>query len=168
MMSLGGGARLATLGLLGLAAVGLWQSLGLERWAIDGPGPGLWPTIVSSVCVVLAIVVLLWPGRASATEDGDTDEIDQAEIRRTRSTFGLYAAAMLVLAVGSAWAGFSITALAVSVLIVRFAERRSWRNAIIYGVAASLIGLVCFGWLLRVDLPLGPIDRAFLSLVRQG
>jgi hypothetical protein len=25
---------------------------------------------------------------------------------------------------------------------------------------------VCFAWLLRVDLPTGPIERAFLALVR--
>jgi hypothetical protein len=29
-----------------------------------------------------------------------------------------------------------------------------------------VIGLVGFGWLLRVDLPESPIERAFYSLVR--
>ena len=51
-------------------------------------------------------------------------------------------------------------------LVLRFAERRSWRHAIVYGVACALIGLVGFGWLLRVDLPESPIERAFYSLVR--
>jgi len=36
----------------------------------------------------------------------------------------------------------------------------------VYGVACAVIGLVGFGWLLRVDLPESPIERAFYSLVR--
>lgn len=160
------GVRLATLGLLGTALVGLWQAWGLERWAIDGPGAGLWPMLVASVCVALALVVLVWPGRHAATEEGDTDAIDPSERQRTRSAFALYSLTMVVLAAGSAFAGFTLTALAVSIILVRFAEGRSWLSAIVYGLAAALIGLVCFGWLLRVDLPTGPIERAFLSLVR--
>ncbi len=162
----GSGVRLATLALLATALVGLWQAWGLERWALDGPGPGLWPMIVASVCVGLAVIVLIWPGRDGATEDGDTETIDAAELGRTRSTFGLYCLALVVLAIGSAFAGFVLTAFAVSILLVRFAEGRSWLSALIYGAAASVIGLVCFAWLLRVDLPTGPIERAFLSLVR--
>ena len=160
------GVRWATLALLATALIGVWQAWGLERWALDGPGPGLWPMVVASVCVALSLVVLLWPGRESATEAGDTDPLDAAEAGRTRSTFGLYCLALVVLALGSAFAGFVLTAFAVSILLVRFAEGRSWRSALTYGLAASVIGLVCFAWWLRVDLPTGPIERAFLSLVR--
>ena len=162
----GHGARLATLGLLAAALVGVWQAWGLERWAIDGPGAGLWPMVVAGVCVVLALIVLIWPGREAATEDGDTDAIDARELGRTRSTFNLYCLALIVLALGAAYGGFVLTSLAVSILLVRFAEGRSWTSAVLYGVCAAVIGLVCFAWLLRVDLPTGPIERAFLALVR--
>ena len=160
------GTRLATLALLAAALVGLWQAWGLERWAIDGPGAGLWPMIVASVCVALAVIVLIWPGPAGTTEEGDTDTIDTRELVRTRSTFNLYCLALIVLALGAAYGGFVLTSLTVSILLVRFAEGRSWGAALLYGVSASLIGLVCFAWLLRVDLPTGPIERAFLALVR--
>lgn len=160
------GVRLATLALLVTALVGLWQAWGLERWSLDGPGPGLWPMVVASVCVALSLIVLVWPGRDSATEAGDTDSIDAQELGRTRSTFRLYCLALVVVALGSAFAGFVLTAFMVSILLVRFAERRSWASALTYGAAASVIGLVCFAWWLRVDLPTGPIERAFLSLVR--
>lgn len=161
-----GGVRLATLGLLGVALVGVWQAWGLERWAIDGPGPGLWPMVVASVCVAMALITLVWPGRAASTEEGDTETIDAQELGRTRRTFAVYALALVVMALGSAWAGFVLTAFAVSILLVRFAEGRSWGKALLYGLIASCVGLVCFAWLLRVDLPTGPIERAFLSLVR--
>jgi len=158
------GTRLATFGLLAAALVGLWQSLRLESWGFDGPGAGFFPQLVAGVCVVLALVVLVSPGRAGATEDGDTEESNGTP--ETRRTFALYALALVVLAAGTAYAGFVVTAVAISVIVVRFAERRSWAAALSYGVACAAIGLVCFGWLLRVDLPEGPIERAFYSLVR--
>ena len=161
------GARLAALGLLATALVGAWQAWGLERWSFDGPGPGLFPSLVVGVFVVLAVVVTIWPGRAGATEDGDTDEIDAAERARTRQTFALYALSLVVLALGAATVGFTLTCLAVAVLIIRGAERRSWTTAIVYGLVAALIGLVGFGMLLRVDLPTGPIEDRFFSIVRR-
>jgi hypothetical protein len=56
--------------------------------------------------------------------------------------------------------------IAVSVLICVSPKRRSWDACDRYGVACAAIGLVGFGWLLRVDLPESPIERAFYSLVR--
>jgi len=159
-----GGTRLATLGLLAAALVGLWQALRLESWGFDGPGAGFFPQLVAGVCVVLALVVLVAPGRAGETEEGDAEVVRATA--ETRRCFALYAAALVVLALGAAWAGFVATAIGVSVIIVRFAERRSWAAALGYGVGAALIGLVCFGWLLRVDLPEGPVERAFYTLVR--
>ena len=161
-----GGTRLAALCLLAAAAVGMWQALRLDRWGFDGPGAGLFPQIVAGVCVLLSIVVLVFPGRAASTEDGDTDEIDDATRAATRSTFSLYVVALLVLAAGAAFGGFVVTVIAVTLLVLRFAERRSWRHAIVYGVACALIGLVGFGWPLRVDPPESPIERAFHSLGR--
>ena len=159
-----GGTRLATFGLLAAALVGLWQSMRLESWGFDGPGAGFFPQLVAGVCVVLALIVLVSPGRAGATEDGDTE--DQKGTAETRRTFAIYAISLVVLALGAAFAGFVVTAVVVAVIIVRVAERRSGAAAIGYGVACAAVGLVCFGWLLRVDLPEGPIERAFYSLVR--
>lgn len=160
------GPRVAVLALLAVALVGLWQASRLERWSIEGPGPGLWPLMVALVFVALALIVLIWPGRAGETEEGDTDVIDADTARATRSRFGLYSVSLLLLAAGSAVAGFTLTSVAVSVLIVRFAEGRSWLAALGYGLACAAVGLVGFGWLLRVDLPAGPIERVFFSLVR--
>ena len=160
------GSRVAAAGLLLLAGLGLWQSMGLERWSIEGPGPGLFPVMVALVFALLALVVLIWPGRAAATEEGDTDRIDPETRARTRSSFAIYALSMVVLAAGAAFMGFTVTSIAVSVLIVRFAEGRSWFAAIAYGLGCAAVGLVGFGWLLRVDLPSSFIEHAFFSLVR--
>ena len=69
-------------------------------------------------------------------------------------------------ALGATYAGFVVTTVAVTVVIMRFAERRPWLPSIGYGIACAAVGLVCFGWLLRVDLPEGPIERTFYTYVR--
>ncbi|MEI8304930.1 MAG: tripartite tricarboxylate transporter TctB family protein [Burkholderiales bacterium] len=160
------GGRLAALALLACALVGLWQAWRLERWSFEGPGPGLFPTLVAGLCVFLATVVLCFPGRAGG-DDADASPASEAAgpISPTRR-MAIYTASLVVLALGAAYAGIALTALAVSVLIIRFAEGRSWRAAVVYGLVCALVALAGFGWLLRVDLPAGPVERAFFSLVR--
>ena len=41
--------------------------------------------------------------------------------------------------------------------------RRLWAAP---ALVCAAVGLVCFGWLLRVDLPEGPIERTFYTYVR--
>jgi hypothetical protein len=176
------GVRLATLGLLAVALIGLWKALALERWSFEGPGPGLFPSLVAACCVALALIVLIRPGRAGSAQSDDeapppaeasaeraaTDAPDCAPTARPgpRQTFAWTAVALLVLAIGPQFAGFAVTTLLVSVVILRLAEGRSWRLSLGYGCVAALIGLVIFGGLLRVDLPASALDRAVLTLVR--
>jgi hypothetical protein len=160
------GPRLAALGLLAAAAVGLWQAAGLERWSFEGPGPGLFPLLTGGVCAALALLVALFPGRAASADDGEGDPPDDAGDAVATRRFMLYALALLLLAVGPAYLGIALSAIVISVLLIRYAEGRSWRAALVYGICAALIALVGFGWLLRVDLPAGPLERAFFALVR--
>jgi hypothetical protein len=175
------GVRLATLGLLAVALVGLWKALSLERWSFEGPGPGLFPSLVALTCVILALIVLIAPGRATPTADEAEAPAPPAEAaaadaslpppgaaagRDPRKTFAWTAVALLALALGPQWAGFAGSTLMVSILVLRLAEGRSWRLTLGYGCAAALIGLVLFGGLLRVDLPVTALDRAVISLVR--
>lgn len=180
------GVRIATAGLLVVGLIGLWKALELERWSFEGPGPGLFPTLVAVVFLVLAIWVLIRPGREASdpeaavepspaiepvpanTPSTEASGFDQSPRPALNPTHTLMwtCAALLVLAIGPQFAGFAATTLAVSLLVLRGAERRSWRLAFGYGVVAALIGLVLFGGLLRVDLPTTALDQAIVSWVR--
>jgi len=162
------GTRIATFGLLAAALVGLWQSLRLDRWSFDGPSAGFFPQLVAVVCVVLALIVLIAPGQGSATGEADDEGggEDAGKSAETTRTFAIYSATFVVLSLGAMFTGFVVTAFAVSILIVHFAERRSWLAAIACGAVCAIVGLVCFGWLLRVELPETAIERAFYALVR--
>lgn len=159
------GSRIAALGLAAVAGVGLWQALKLERWGFDGPDAGFFPQIVAAACVLLSLLIVLWPGRPNAGDDGEADASDEGAIE-TRNTFAIYVAALVVLAAGTLTLGFAPTALLVTVLVMRFGEARSWSASIAYGAICAAVGLVLFGWLLRVDLPQGPVEVFFYSMVR--
>ncbi len=119
---------------------------------------------MAGICVTLALVVLVFPGQAGETEGGDTDDVEAT--KESNRTFAVYIATFAVFALGAMYAGFVVTTMAVTIVIMRFAERRSWFASIGYGIACAAAGLVCFGWLLRVDLPEGPIERKFYTYVR--
>lgn len=166
------GVRIATAGLLVVGLIGLWKALELDRWSFEGPGPGLFPTLVAGVFLILAIWVLIRPGPEASDPEAGVEPADTSPSRALHTapspalTFAWTCAALLVLAIGPQFAGFAATTLAVSVIVLRGAERRSWALALGYGVGAALIGLVLFGGLLRVDLPATALDRAIVSWVR--
>lgn len=157
--------RLTALALAAVAGVGLWQALKLERWGFDGPDAGFFPQLMAAICVLLSLVVAAWPGRPNAGDDGEADAGDEGRVV-TRNTFAIYVVALLVMAAGAMTVGFAPTALLTTVIVMRFAEQRGWRASLVYGVCTVVVCLVLFGWLLRVDLPEGPIERLFYSMVR--
>ncbi|MFN5512414.1 MAG: tripartite tricarboxylate transporter TctB family protein [Burkholderiales bacterium] len=168
------GVRIATASLLVVGLIGLWKALELERWSFEGPGPGLFPTLVAVVFLALAVWVLIRPGREASDPEAEIEPADSGPIDRAspgaaaspKSTFAWTCAAVLVLAIGPQFAGFALTTLAVCTVVLRGAERRSWALALGYGVGAALIGLVLFGGVLRVDLPATALDKAIVSWIR--
>ena len=93
------GTRIATLGLLAAALVGLWKAMELESWGFDGPGPGFFPQLMAGICVALALVVLAFPGQAGETEGGDTDDVEGT--KESNRTFAIYIATFAVFALGA-------------------------------------------------------------------
>lgn len=160
-----GASRLSALGLAAVAGVGLWQALKLDRWGFDGPDAGFFPQMMAAICVVLALVVAVWPGRPNAGDDDEAAAGDEGGIS-TRRSFALYSVALGIMAAGAMSVGFAPTALLLTVVTMRFAERQSWRASLVFGVIVVVVCLVLFGWLLRVDLPEGPVERFFYSMVR--
>lgn len=160
------GARWAALGLVAAAAIAAWEALKLDSWGFDGPGAGFFPQIVAFVALGLALAVLARPGTPAADEDGEDAGPAEPPAAAERRAFMIYAGGLLFLALGARYLGFTITALVLCTVLARFAEGRSWPVALGFAATVTLVGLVCFGWLLGVNLPEGPVDRAFYSLVR--
>jgi hypothetical protein len=157
--------RLTAAALAAVAGIGLWQALRLERWGFDGPDAGFFPQLTAVAALLLALAVAVWPGQASPGDDEEGGEGDEGSIGAP-VTFAWYAVALVVMAAGSFWVGFVPTAVLLSVLVMRFGEGRSWLASVGFGLVCGLFCLAVFGWLLRVDLPEGPVERLFFSMVR--
>jgi len=160
-------ARRVSLLLFGVACLGLWQALQLQTWAFGGPGPGLFPQAVAGICVLLSFIeVLVAPSTAAAPRlDQDLSPAHGVAGADEKRTFWIYVAGILVMVAGAYYGGFAITTFALVVLVLAVGEKIAWRTAIGAGVLYVLLGWAAFAWLLRVNLPEGLVDRAFLDLV---
>lgn len=165
------GARWTALALMGAAAATLWQSQRLPRWGFDGPGPGLFPLVLSIIAIALSALVLIAERRAAAPVEGDDgDAVARYDLAAPaeRRVFHCYLLALAVMVVGSFWAGFIVTVIAAIIIMMRFGEGVGWRATLLTGVGVALVGQLGFGVLLQVSLPEGPLDRALRDLLRAG
>ena len=163
------GARWTALGLLLAAVATFWQAQSLPRWSFDGPGTGIFPLVLSTIAIALSVLVLITERREADAPEGDDSEAVSRYDRAApaeRRDFHFYLVALALLVVGSWVAGFIVTALVVTVVIMRFGEGVNWRATLITAAVVALVGQLGFGWLLQVSLPEGPADRALRALLR--
>lgn len=158
--------RLAALPLAAVSAIALWQASLLETWTVFGPGPGLFPLIVSIVCAVSCLLMLAFPGRQVADqgrEDGTEAAIQPAEVR----TFRTCAAALVLMALCTALdVGFLMTSMLLTLAITWYGERRKFAHALLFGALAGLVGTVLFGGVLGVEIPEGLLEQSLLRALR--
>lgn len=164
------GSRWTALGLLVAAAAAYWQASLLPRWGFDGPGTGLYPQMVSIIAMVLAVVIFFVDKEEPSTSVADDDAVSRYDLARPqeRRVFHIYLLALGLLVAGCWWAGFFVTSFVVVIVIMRCAERVSWRASLITALSVAAVGKVIFGWLLNVSLPEGAFDNALRTLMRSG
>ena len=141
----------------------LWQALSLPRWTFQGPGPGLFPQALAAICILLSILEVL-TARKVPLHSG-LEDADSTPERREHQTFAAYVVGIFIMTAGAFYAGFSFTTFALALVILRFGEGVGWGRSILTGAAYVVAGWLTFGVLLRVNLPEGPLDRAFLAWV---
>jgi hypothetical protein len=139
-----------------LVAVAAWlASRRLEVWTDDGPGPGLIPKVALGLMAVLALAVSIAPGTAPPEE---------ATPGGSSRTFLIYAGSCAFMAGAVPVLGFVLPGLLAVLVILHFAEERSWPVSIAY--AAALIGTIVllFGTALNVQFPDGPAERGLRQI----
>jgi Tripartite tricarboxylate transporter TctB family len=157
--------RLTYLVGFGFSLILFWQATGLDTWSVIGPGPGLFPMLTTSFCCIVAGILFLFPRLAQSPTDtarGPDAPLEPAE----RRTFISCCIALPLLAVASAYLGFFVTSLVLVLLLTWFAERKSWRAALVYGVLCGVVGVIGFGHFLGATLPATEIDNFLMQLVR--
>src|SRR6185436_16004982 len=116
-----------------VAALLLWQAVNLDAWSIIGPGPGLFPMLTTAFCCAVAGLLFLFPQLARSVTDSEREPepaLDPAE----RRIFIITCLALPLLAVISVYLGFFVTSLILVMGLTWFAERRSWRSALVFAL----------------------------------
>ena len=162
------GERWSLVALAAVGGVAIWQTMGLDMWNFSGPGPAMFPRAVGIGMVGLAVLCLLLPRRETnvAEDEGVADYLTAS--RGERRTFHCYLLALVAVVPAVAWAGFWVTAFGLIVFLMRVAEGKALGRALATGAIVATIVVVCFGGLLHVSLPSGPVDDLLLRLVRSG
>lgn len=158
-------------GLVAMAAVGavaIWQTVDLDMWNFSGPGPAMFPRFVGIALIGLAVLCLVLPRRESAPSEDEGVADYFAAAPGERRNFLCYLAALVAVVPAVTWAGFWLTVFGLIIFLMRVAEGRALRTAIITGAIVATVVVACFGGLLHVSLPSGPIDDLLLRLVRTG
>lgn len=162
------GERWSLVALAAIGGVAIWQTAALDMWNFSGPGPAMFPRVVGIAMIGLAVLCLVLPRRESAVseDEGVADYFTAAPDERR--TFRYYLLALVAVVPAVAWAGFWLTVLGLVTFLMRLAEGRSLGRALLTGAIVATLVVTCFGGLLHVSLPAGPIDDALLRLVRSG
>lgn len=162
--------RIAFLACLIAALLYLQQALDLDMWTVVGPGPGLFPAIATSFCCVLAALLLLFPrlgdDTATAATREEVEEEDPAMLASERRVFWIYCLILPLLVAGSAWLGFLLLSIGLAMTLTWWAEGRSWRGALMFGLACGLVGNIAFSHFLGTSVPQTEVDQTLLRLIR--
>lgn len=150
--------RIPYLGCFLFAGAFLWQASALEDWGIFGPGPGLFPQVVTGVACLVAAVLLVKPSLARA-RDGKDDEHEAPLAAAERRVFLYYGAALFLLVIGAAWLGLLLTSVLLAVLLTGMAERRGLYKAVLFGLVCGLFGVIVLGRYMDVVIPETAIEK---------
>lgn len=134
--------------LLAIAGFGMQQAVGLGLWLGPMPASGLFPLICGILLAAFAGIDLLLRLRPAPP----AGEAEPPLLLRRPLLYGLGLVAFAALLRP---AGFFPTSILAVVLIVRFAEGRSWRTTVLVALPASLGVWILFEHLLGVPLPHG-------------
>lgn len=139
---------------LGLGAAIVQYSRGLPDMPGGYPGPGLFPGIVGVLFVLfgLALVVQAATGHVASIDTGD---VEREERGRAILNIVVIVAAVPIYTVLSAWLGFIITMMLVSLGVMLHLRVRLLTALTVAVIASPAIDYV-FRSVLRVPLPLGP------------
>lgn len=156
-------ARLTFAAAFVVAGAFLFQAVKLPFSDIFGPGPGLFPTIVTGMCAAIAGLLALFPALGAEAKQGEPDETLAPD---ERFTFLAYAAALPLMAASLATLGFFATALLLSVGLGWWVERRGLIGVLAFGVAVGAVGVLVFHKHLETQIPIGFLDDLLLRLAR--
>ena len=131
-----------------------WQALGYGLWNGFEPAPGLFPFLVcamAGVCALFAMVGIIIDYRVGI--EPEADEVAPGPLLWRKIL--VYIAVLLLWPLAFGPIGWLLSTGLGLLLLMRFAERMSWRASVITTAVALLGSWLLFVRLLEVPLPRG-------------
>jgi hypothetical protein len=136
-------------GLFGLLlSVGyLHVSLDLPMGALDEPGAGLFPILVSAI-MAFASAAAMWEGYKAPTTEA-------IEIPTGSDSARLLKLVLLLSAyfVAIPWLGYSVSSLIFCILLIRLLSDTNWVRSILYSIIMTAAVYIVFIYFLKVPMP---------------
>ena len=136
-------------GLLGLllSAGYLHVSLDLPLGALDEPGAGLFPILVSAI-MAFASAAAMWEGYKAPTSEA-------IEIPTGSDSARLLKLVLLLSAyfVAIPWLGYSVSSLIFCILLIRLLSDTNWVRCVLYSIIMTAAVYIVFIYLLKVPMP---------------
>ncbi len=136
-------------GLFGLllSAGYLHMSLELPMGALDEPGAGLFPILVSAI-MAFASAAAMWEGYQASTSEA-------IEIPTGSDSARLVKLVLLLSAyfVAIPWLGYSVSSLIFCILLIRLLSDTNWVRSILYSIIMTAVVYIVFIYLLKVPMP---------------
>lgn len=136
-------------GLFGLllSAGYLHMSLDLPMGALDEPGAGLFPILVSAI-MAFASAAAMWEGYKAPTSEA-------IEIPTGSDSARLVKLVLLLSAyfVAIPWLGYSVSSFIFCVVLIRLLSDTKWMRCILYALIMTAVVYIVFIYLLKVPMP---------------
>jgi putative tricarboxylic transport membrane protein len=136
-------------GLLGLllSAGYLHVALDLPMGALDEPGAGLFPILVSAI-MAFASAAAMWEGYKAPTSEA-------IELPTGGDSARLVKLVLLLSAyfVAIPWLGYSVSSLIFCILLIRLLSDTNWMRSILYSIIMTAVVYIVFIYLLKVPMP---------------
>ena len=130
------------------ALVSLYEASKLPFGRTSAPGAGFFPTVLAAVLAMISLIGIIAMLRSNGTPD-------RAEPRLLWSKVFLTLTMLLAFAALFEFAGYLLTSFLLVMFLLRAVERKSWTQAGVVALSASLVSYIIFGLLLGAPLPTG-------------
>jgi putative tricarboxylic transport membrane protein len=129
------------------AIVAFYEAAKLPFGKTNAPGAGFFPTVLAALLALVSVI-----GLVAALRDGHEKS---HEARLVLKKILLTVAALLAFAFMFEHVGYLVTTFLFVAFVLRAVEGKSWVQAGVVGLSASLVSYVIFGLLLGAPLPAG-------------
>lgn len=137
-------ARLSATGLAAVGFIAAASAWRLGLWAVDRPGPGLFPFVAGTLLLTTSIGAAI-QGRLAQAEE---EPVDRRRLLR-------YAAAIAGFGLALKPLGAVVATFGLLLGVLRGIEKRSWAHALTVAVGLAVLSWSLFRHFLGVPLPAG-------------